>query len=58
MIPVSISLHRIVDTLVDFEPIYHFFVIVITVQIQHYCLYSDSPTLITPYDAQASSALI
>ena len=25
-------------------------------QIQHYCLYSDSSTFITPYDAQASSA--
>ena len=58
----SIGLRSVVDTSVNFEPIYpgfesdnciiffmfvsFFFVIIITVQIQHYCLYSDSASLL------------
>ena len=53
----SIGLHSVVDTSVEFEPrlpgfesrySLHFFHIfaIITVEIQQYCLYSDSPTLL------------
>ena len=58
----SIDIHIVVDTTVVFESLYpgfesrwlhnlfqcflFFFVIIITVRIQHYCLYSDSPILL------------
>ena len=35
---------------------FFFFLSFVTVQIQNYCLYSDSPSLFIPCDAQAASA--